>query len=370
MENIRRLVKTLSSSLAQKNSSPDFWGLIRKLENSNREKPRFGYAKNPADENVRFGQIPYLYLPASDIAQIIEGKNAGVDATIFTYFLGLLGINGPMPLEFTSYVYQRSFNHFDHTWRRFLDIVHHRMHVLYYRAFAQNEQSISADRPDDDSIRDIIKSLNGLPPSIDFGAQNEKIALGCASVFSFTVKNRSEFENALRRLLRTNIKVNDFIVAVYDIQPDDYAQLSNPKTALLGVNLQIGRKYLSATHQFEIEIGPIDSVAYRKLVIKSDNFDIPTHTERATRLYLDRPLNYSIRIHLERGVVTTACLRYKQGAYPWNMQDLDDADFIPSYLGYNCWIGNTDKELEMRIKVSQLNRKISNDACTREEGIM
>ncbi|MDR2746406.1 MAG: type VI secretion system baseplate subunit TssG, partial [Treponema sp.] len=140
MEDLRKLIRSWSQNLRQGVAAPDFWGLVRKLEQNNPGKPRLGYAKYPSDENVRFGQTPHLYFPPSDIAEIIEGKKVGLDAVVFTYFLGLLGVNGPMPLEFIHYVYQRSRSHYDHAWRRFLDIIHHRMHVFYYRAFAQNQQ--------------------------------------------------------------------------------------------------------------------------------------------------------------------------------------------------------------------------------------
>lgn len=340
MENIRKLIKTLSNNLSQKISAPDFWGFVRKLENNNHEKPRLGHARNPSDENVRFGQTPYLYLPASDIAQITEGKKAGIDAVIFTYFLGLLGINGPMPLEFTSYVYQRSYSHFDHTWRRFLDTIHHRMHVLYYRAFAQNEQSISFDRPDDDPIKSIVKSLAGLPPDLNFGAaNNERIALSYPQAFSFTARNREGLEEVLRRMLKTNVKVKDFIISTYDLDPDDYAQLGNRKTALLGVSLQIGRTYQSATHKFEVRIGPIDAAAYRVLFARPGallNLLLQT-----VRLYLDRPLDYAVVIHFGKGVVPQARLR--------------SAGSGAAQLGYSCWLGSTDRELEIRIDASRFN---------------
>jgi type VI secretion system protein ImpH len=342
MEHIRKLIKTLANNLSKKISAPDFWGLARKLENSNRKNPRLGFAKTPANENVRFGQKPSLYLPASDVAEIIEGKKDGVDATVFTYFLGLLGINGPMPLEFTNYVYQRSFSHFDHTWRRFLDIIHHRMHILYYRAFAQNEQSISFDRPNHDPIRSIIKNLAGMPEGMNFGVDGEKIALSYAHTFSFTARNREGIEEMLRRMLKTGVKVKDFVVAVYDINPDDYAQLGNPHTGILGVNVQIGRRYLSATHRFEIEVGPIDSAGYRSLFLKPGVF--LNMLMQTVRLYLDRPLDYVLRIYFARGVITSARLGFK------------NSGSRPVQLGYFCWIGNTDRELELRIDVSRFNR--------------
>jgi type VI secretion system protein ImpH len=302
-----------------------------------------GYAKHPSEENIRFGQMPHLHFPPSEIAEIIEGKQQGVDAMLFTYFFGLLGANGPMPLEFTSYVYQRSHNHYDQTWRRFLDIIHHRMHGFYYRAFAQNEQSISFDRPKDDPVQDIIKSLTGLPPKMGFDRISETAVLSYGSNFSFMARNRSGLEDILRRMLKTRVQVKDFIVASYDLHAEDYAVLGNPKTAVLGVNLQIGRTCLSATRQFEIEMGPIGFAIYQSLMLPLSGFEVLLHT---VNLYLDRPLDYTVVIQLARSIVPPARL-----GFDWTQTNADAAQ-----LGYTCWLGNTDKELELRIDASRFNR--------------
>ncbi|MDR1149826.1 MAG: type VI secretion system baseplate subunit TssG [Spirochaetaceae bacterium] len=341
MEDVRRLVKALAHKLRQKISAPDFWGLVRKLENSNSGKPRVGYAKNLSDENIRFGQTPFMYLPASDIAEINVGKKDGIDAVIFTYFMGLLGINGPMPLEFTNYVYQRSYSHYDHTWRRFLDIINHRMHVLYYRAFAQNEQSICFDRPDDDPIQYIIQSLTGLPPNMNFDAALEKAALSYAANFSFMARNRGGLEDILRGILRTNVTVKDFIISSYSLKPDHYAILGNPKTAVLGLNIQIGRSCLSVTRQVEIEIGPIDFEIYQILINHLDRLGT---LQRIVRLYLDRPLDCAMVVMIAKGVVSPVRL------------DSARSQAGTALLGYNCWIGDTGKELRLRIDASLFNR--------------
>lgn len=342
MEDLRKLIRSWSKNLRQGISAPDFWGLVRKLEKNNPSKPRLGYAKHPGDENVRFGQTPHLYFPPSDIAEIIEGKKVGLEAVVFTYFLGLLGVNGPMPLEFTNYVYQRSRNYYDHTWRRFLDIIHHRMHGLYYRAFAQNEQSISFDRPEDDPVRDMIKSLTGLPVEMGFNPVLETIALSYGANFSFMARNRNGLEDILRRMLKTRVRVRDFIVASYDLDAEDYAVLGNPKTAFLGVNIQIGRRCLSATRQFEIEIGPIGFDTYQILMTPSSGFEILWQT---VSLYLDRPLDYVVVIQLARGVPPARL------GFDWTQVNADAAQ-----VGYTCWLGNPDRALELRINASRFNR--------------
>ncbi|MDR3115957.1 MAG: type VI secretion system baseplate subunit TssG [Treponema sp.] len=342
MEDLRRLTRIWSQNLRRGIAAPDFWCFVRKLEQNNPTKPRLGYAKHPADENVRFGQMPHLYFPPSDIAEIIEGKRPGVDALVFTYFLGLLGVNGPMPLEFTQYVYQRSRNYYDQTWRRFLDIIHHRMHGFYYRAFAQNEQSISFDRPGADPIRDIIKSFIGLPRQMRFDEGMENIALSYAPNFAFMVKTRSGLEDVLRRILKTRVGVRDFIIAPYDLEPKDYAILGQPKTASLGVNLQIGRTCLCATRRFEIEIGPIHFDAYQALMTPESGFELLLKT---VNLYLDRPLDFVFVVHLKRGIPQARL------GFDWKEANADAAQ-----LGYTCWLGKSRGEVALRIEASRFNR--------------
>jgi type VI secretion system protein ImpH len=343
MENLRRLIRSWSHSLRQGIAAPDFWGFVRKLEKNNPGKPRLGRAKHPGDENIRFGQTPHLYFPPTDIAEITEGKRVGLDAVMFTYFFGLLGVNGPMPLEFTHYVQQRSYSHFDHTWRRFLDIIHHRMHVFYYRAFAQNEQSISFDRPGEDPVRELIKGLAGLPPDMGFDPVQEAIVLFRAEDFSFTARNRSGLEHILGRMLKAAVKVRDFVAAPYDLKAEDYAALGNPKTAVLGLNLQIGRSCLCVTRRFEIAIGPIDFSGYQVLMTPSGGFEL---LQQAVSLYLDRPLDYGFVIQLERDTVPPARL-----GFDWTQANADAAQ-----LGYTCWLGAPGRELELSIDASRFTR--------------
>ncbi|MDR3334943.1 MAG: type VI secretion system baseplate subunit TssG [Treponema sp.] len=340
MEDLRKLVTKVSRALRQRKYAPDFWGLVRKLEGAS--QPRFGYAKYPGEENVRFGQLPYLNFPSTDIAEILEGQG-GLDATILTYFFGLLGVNGPMPLEFTSYIFQRSHNQYDHTWRRFLDIIHHRMLMLFYRAFAMNQQSISFDRPTDDPITDMVKSLTGLPPDLVLDKKQEAVSLSYAHHFGFMIKNRSNLEDMLRRLFKMELEVRDFITAAYDIPVDSYAVLGKPETTVLGVNLQIGRTFFSTTLKFEIWIGPIDFDTYQVLMSGLTGFNLLTRT---VNHYLDRPLEYNLGFKLLSNTIPKARL-----GFDWTESGSD-----ATQLGYSCWIGRPQAVI-LVIDASRLNRQ-------------
>jgi type VI secretion system protein ImpH len=336
MEDIRRLIRNLSDNLRQGKAAPDFWGLARKLDKSRPDLPRIGHAKRPVEENIRFGQIPSMHFPPSDIAGIEEGKE-NIDAAVMIYFFGLLGANGPMPHDFTSYVFQRSHNYNDNTWRRFLDIIHHRMLVLYYRAFSLNQQAISFDFPADDAITDIIKSLTGMPPDAEIDERIAYIPLIHASNFGFMVKNEAGLEDILYRIFKIDLEVKGFITALYDMPPESYAVVGNPKTAVLGRNMQIGRKYVSATHKFEIRIGPIHFDVYKNLMPGTQGFELLTNT---INLYLDRPLEYDLVFKFDSASLPKLHL-----------------GFNTTRLGYCTWVGYpvTD-EVFLTIKASRLCR--------------
>ncbi|MDR2480865.1 MAG: type VI secretion system baseplate subunit TssG [Spirochaetaceae bacterium] len=346
MENIRSVIKKAARNLRNNISVPDFWGFVRKLENANRNNPRMGYGKKPAQENVRFGQAPYLNFPASDIAEIIEGgRHAQVDSTIIVYFFGLMGVDGPMPLEFTNYVFRRSHNYFDNTWRRFLDIIHHRFLSFYYRAYAANQQAISFDRKDDDVFSNIIKSLSGLPPNImTLRDQIERISLNSAQHFSFAVKNRWGLEDVLRRTFKFNIEVREFIPASCDIPAYCYAILG-VQNSQIGVNLQIGRTYMSITGKFEIRIGPLSFDEYHEFMAGQSGFTLLTNT---VALFLDRPLDYVVVFSVLSQTIPLAQLGF----------DLEEIRWESPQLGYNCWIGNPDEdEVTLTIAAGRLKQR-------------
>lgn len=291
MEDVGKLVKQASRRLRNGTGAPDFFELVRRIEHGRPDFPRLGKAARPTQENVRFGQTPYLHFPPTEIAEIRQG-NGNVEALIMTYFFGLLGVNGPMPLEFTDYVFQRSHNYYDQTWRRFLDIINHRFLTLFYRAWAENEQAVSFDRKNDDKITDIIRNLAGTPSDM-FGEDRAfpYLTANYVNHFGRLVKSRDSLEEILHSVLKTELKIKDFVVSSYDIPKDVRCRLGNRENSVLGKNVQLGRTYMSATREFEIEVGPLSFAESNKWMPGKKGFDL---INRIVTAYLDRPLEYSL----------------------------------------------------------------------------
>ena len=291
MEDVGKLVRQASRRLRTGTGAPDFFELVRRIGHGRPDLPRLGKAVRPTQENVRFGQTPYLHFPPTEVAEIRPG-NGSAEALIMTYFFGLLGVNGPMPLEFTDYVFQRSHNYYDQTWRRFLDIINHRFLTLFYRAWAENEQAVSFDRADDDKITDIIRALAGTPS--DMLPANRifpYLTANYASHFGRCIKNHSSLQEILSNVMKVDLKVRDFVVSSYNIPKNVRCRLGNRETSVLGKNIQLGRSYMSATREFEIEVGPVVFAESNKWMPGTKGFEL---INRIVTAYLDRPLEYSL----------------------------------------------------------------------------
>lgn len=351
MEDVGKLIKQASRRLRQGTGAPDFFELVRRIERSRPDFPRLGKAFRPTRENIRFGQTPYLRFPATAVSDITP-MAGDVEALVMTYFFGLLGVNGPMPLEFTNYVFQRSHNCYDQSWRRFLDIVHHRFTTLFYRAWATNEQAVSFDRSDDDAISDIIRALAGTPPDMKTNGDMPYLTANYANHFGAVVKSRSSLEEILRNVLKIDLKINDFVVAEYDIPPENLCRLGSRSSACIGRNMQLGRKYLSVTRGFEIQIGPVSFADCQKWMPGTDGFD---RLSRIVTSYLDKPLEYTVKFTIDGATVPFAAL----------------GNTASTQLGCSCWLGRShdrNKNMTLTIGASRLNKR-RHKASFQQKGI-
>lgn len=263
---------------------PDFFEFIRRIE---QESGSFSVGKSSAfqDEPVYFGQMPSLSFPETSIAEISDLETLKV----FVHFMGLCGTNGPLPLEYTSYIYQRAHNYYDFSPRRFQDIINHRFIALFYRAWKANEQAVAMDEEKGGLITAIIEALSG-------NSCTPKYINCCWSgIFGNAVKSRAGLELILQETTRLPVKIRENIPVKTDIPGDCRCYLGKAGVAELGGSIQIGASFYSCTRKMIIEIGPVSFQkcrnflpgmnAYKELISLISN-------------YLDRPLEYDLKFIL------------------------------------------------------------------------
>lgn len=297
MQELRRLITKYSTTLKRGGSEPDFFYLVRLIENLKSQNPKIGFAKEPKDEAVRFGQMPYLNFPATTIHSITEKHDNGEDALILVYFLGLLGGNGPMPLSTTEYVYGRAKHHYDNSLRRFLDIINHRYIELFYRAFAQNELSVNFDR-DKSQISNSIKMLTGAL-NFDNTSLKPHTIKSFARFLSYQDRTVDGLKELLQDYFEQKVVIKDF-VKKWQVIPKDLRMHLGTKNTTLGVDSQLGSHYLSNTKNIEIILGPLtfeDSLSFMpKKKMFNELYEI-------TKMYLDKTICYDLILQIKADTV-------------------------------------------------------------------
>ena len=138
-----------------------FYQAMRWVECAHPDKPRLGESRRPADDPIRLAQEPSMSFATSTLSAFGRTGHA-VAPRLEVRFFGLLGPNGPMPLHITEFARDRLRNSRDYTLSRFLDIFHHRMLCLFYRAWANAQPAVNLDRPDTDHFADYVGSTFGL----------------------------------------------------------------------------------------------------------------------------------------------------------------------------------------------------------------
>ncbi len=138
-----------------------FFATLRRLECQSADSPRIGQSVRPGEDCVRLGQKPTLAFAASQIADFSPRKGNSA-ARLLVHATGLFGPNGPLPVHLTEYVHERRTQHGDESMWRFVDLFHHRMLSLLYRAWANTQPTVSADRSEDDRFSRYVASLMGL----------------------------------------------------------------------------------------------------------------------------------------------------------------------------------------------------------------
>ncbi len=139
----------------------DLFQLLRRLDAQGGQRYPLGRAPLPKFESVRIGQTPSLAFAPATVASATPRDEAGRHE-LSIYSFGLFGPNGPLPTHLTEYVHERIVHHQDHSLSAFADLFHHRATLLFYRAWADAQPTVSLDRPDDSRFLNYLACLAGI----------------------------------------------------------------------------------------------------------------------------------------------------------------------------------------------------------------
>ncbi len=115
------------------------------VEHKHFDGVRLGYSLRLRDDAVRLGQRPFMNFALHDFngASWVQGLAGQCLPKLHIQNFGLLGPNGALPYHLTEHAYTRIHHFDDHTFTEFLDVFHHRVYSLFYRAWSQAQPQVA-----------------------------------------------------------------------------------------------------------------------------------------------------------------------------------------------------------------------------------
>jgi type VI secretion system protein ImpH len=238
----------------------DFFQALRRIESVHPDRPRLGTALRPADEPVRLSQEPSVAFAPSTLSAF-EPDHPGAPRLEQRAF-GLLGPNGPLPLHLTEYVRERVRLHRDPTLARFLDLFHHRMAVLFYRAWAEARPTVQHDRLDDDRFLVYVGALAGYGSAATRG--RDAVADHAKAFFAGHLARGARNAEGLAAIVEAyfgvSARVEQLVLDWLALPPDQWTSLGAERQAsgLLGLGAVVGDRVRDVQSRFRLVLGPLD----------------------------------------------------------------------------------------------------------------
>ena len=137
----------------------EFFQLVRVLERLSPGRRPVGLFSEPSDEVAQFVVNPETAFPASEVYSL--DLPGGGPATVAVNFMGLTGPEGVLPYYYSLLVSERLRSR-DPALRDFLDLFHHRIISLFYRAWEKYRFGVAYERDRQDRFTRHLKDLVGL----------------------------------------------------------------------------------------------------------------------------------------------------------------------------------------------------------------
>jgi type VI secretion system protein ImpH len=277
----------------------DFFQVLRLLENARPDLPRIGTSLRPRDDAVRFGQDPALIFHPTALGQFTRASG-DAKARLAVNFFGLLGANGPMPIHITEYVRDRMRHGGDATMLAFLDVFHHRMLALFYRARAAAEPVISLDRADGDRFSTFVGSMFGIgaPALRDRDAIGDFAKLHFAGLLANKARPASGMVTILREYFKLPFQVQQFVGHWMRLPGDTHSRIGMFESGnRLGSSMMLGGSVWDCQHKFRIVIGPVDYADYQRFMPGGDSI---LRLMAWVKNYVGLTLDWDVRLVLKK----------------------------------------------------------------------
>jgi len=283
---------------------------LRLIEAAYADKPRLGRSRRPKQDAIRLKQRVDMAFASSTVARFVpQDAQTGEPGELAQFMFGLFGPNGPLPLHFTEYAYNRQRSFRDPTFKAFGDMFHHRMLSLFYRAYASGEPTSSFDRKGEvDPFAQKVAAFAGLKGAAlaDRDAMPDLAKLRYAGRLSHGTRNEEGLLALISGFFGAPATMESFVGTWLELDPKDTWELGNPhKPAKLGQSCSIGSKVWTRQAKFRFRVGPVGLAEYKRLLPGGDSLK---RLKALVNNYMGEAMMWDMNLVLRKGEAEPAML--------------------------------------------------------------
>jgi len=245
----------------------DFFMALRLLQ-ARLALPAIGTDLSPGRERLRLGQDPSLgFAPAAISGAYWNAERRRIELKLC--FTGLLGPNGPMPLHLTEYVLDRLNHSKDGTLAAFLDLFHHRIYSLLFRAWALNQPTVAIEDTAGQRHLHYLRCLVGLGGGGTTGRDSvpDEARIFYGGWLGGLSRSPAGLGAILSDFLGVPAEVHSFQGMWLELPRDSQCRLGASRaTGILGATCFAGERFWVVHLKFRIRIGPLRWREYENLL--------------------------------------------------------------------------------------------------------
>jgi len=248
----------------------------------------------PENFPVQFNSAITASFPASDIEKVSLSDNRGEIFEMIVNFIGLAGIQGPMPYHYTQLIIDsEKESQGNKAFREFLDIFNNRLALLMYEIRKVHRVTFDLEQPEETLIAGYLFSLLGMGTD---GLRNrlsvkDETLLYYTGLLASQSRSLTGIEFILSDYFGVKVQAVSFVGNWQSIPKDQRIRIG-----LKGINqilgdATLGKKYWNPSAKFEIRIGPVSGKQYLEfLPLKGSEFYTPLY--ELTRHYSGPEYNF------------------------------------------------------------------------------
>jgi type VI secretion system protein ImpH len=228
----------------------DFFALLREMERSTPDAPRFGTLNDGTPTRLRIRQTADLAFASREVAAVRE-HNSRYDISLRHF--GLFAPYGPLPISVTEHARNEQLSLNSEAFGDFLAFLTQRQALLWYRAWSQLQPMTGFDRAaSDNRFQQKLKQIAGITEDIVGDETHKRLRQNWPAAWLPGRASLRDLQNMLGHYFQLPIQLFPF--EGHWITPRESEPLHRMGRLCA---TRLGKRFFDAQHALRIEIGPL-----------------------------------------------------------------------------------------------------------------